>query len=32
MNDDTGFLIHRVDCIAGKPPLTSGLAQGHQKG
>ncbi len=21
MNDDAIFLIHRVDCIAGKPPL-----------
>ncbi|WP_163022503.1 hypothetical protein [Pseudomonas viridiflava] len=21
MNDDSIFLIHRVDCIAGKPPL-----------
>ncbi len=23
MNDDAVFLIHRVDCIAGKPPPTT---------
>ncbi len=23
MNDDAVFLIHRVDCIAGKPPPTA---------